>query len=79
MSLKRKGKTMFFISHSLSQMKQFCQKALWLEYGELKAYGPIEEVMPQYEKFLKDYKAMTKKEQKKYRETQMNKRSQATV
>lgn len=76
---KEKGKTMFFISHSIGQMKQFCQKALWLEYGELKAYGPIEEVMPQYEKFLKDYKAMTKKEQKKYRETQMKKRSQATV
>lgn len=76
---KAKGKTMFFISHSLSQMKQFCQKALWLEYGELKAYGSIEEVMPQYEKFLKDYKAMTKKEQKKYREAQMKKRSQATV
>lgn len=76
---KAKGKTMFFISHSLGQMKQFCQKALWIEYGEVKAYGPIEDVMPKYEKFLKDYKAMSKKEQKKYRQQQMEKRSQATV
>jgi len=76
---KAKGKTMFFVSHSLGQMKKFCQKALWLEYGELKAYGTIEEVMPQYEQFLKDYKAMSKKEQKKFREDKMKQRSQATV
>ncbi len=76
---KERGKTMFFVSHSIGQMKKFCQKALWLEYGELKAYGPIEEVMPQYEKFLKEYKAMSKKEQKQYREQQMEKRSKATV
>ncbi|KQU20235.1 teichoic acid export protein ATP-binding subunit [Bacillus sp. Leaf13] len=76
---KERGKTMFFVSHSIGQMKKFCQKALWLEYGEVKAYGPIKEVMPQYETFLKEYKAMSKKEQKKYREDQMNKRSSTTV
>ncbi|MBK5443990.1 MULTISPECIES: teichoic acids export ABC transporter ATP-binding subunit TagH [unclassified Peribacillus] len=76
---KERGKTMFFVSHSIGQMKKFCQKALWLEYGEVKAYGPIKEVMPQYEAFLKEYKAMSKKEQKKYREDQMNKRSSTTV
>lgn len=64
---KEQGKTMFFVSHSLGQMKRFCQKALWLEYGEVRAFGPISEVMPQYEKFLKDYKAMNDLEKKKYR------------
>nr|WP_256213013.1 teichoic acids export ABC transporter ATP-binding subunit TagH [Bacillus sp. OV322] len=76
---KERGKTMFFISHSLGQMKQFCDKALWLEYGEVKAFGPITEVMPKYEKFLKDYKAMSKAEKKKYREDATEKRSKATV
>lgn len=76
---KEQGKTMFFVSHSLGQMKRFCQKALWLEYGEVRAFGPISEVMPQYEKFLKDYKAMNDLEKKKYREDQMAKRSQAQV
>ena len=76
---KERGKTMFFVSHSIGQMKKFCQKALWLEYGEVKAYGSMKEVMPQYEAFLKEYKAMSKKEQKKYREEQMKKRSQASV
>ena len=78
-ALSEKGKTMFFVSHSIGQMKKFCSKALWLEYGEVKAYGTMKEVMPQYETFLKEYKAMSKKEQKKYREEQMEKRSQATV
>lgn len=72
---KEKGKTMFFISHSLGQMKSFCQKALWLEYGEVKAFGPIKEVMPQYEAFLKNYKSLSDADKKKYREENMNRRS----
>lgn len=46
---KEKGKTIFFISHSIGQIKKFCQKALWLEAGMVKQYGTIEEVVPQYE------------------------------
>ncbi|MBM7644922.1 teichoic acid transport system ATP-binding protein [Scopulibacillus daqui] len=65
---KKRGKTIFFISHSIGQMKKFCEKALWLEYGRVKDYGTMKEVMPKYEKFLKDFKAMSKKEQKAYRE-----------
>lgn len=65
---KEKGKTIFFVSHSVGQMKEFCEKALWLEFGEVKEYGPIEEVMPKYEVFLEDYKSMSKKEQKAFRD-----------
>src|SRR5699024_5446565 len=28
---KREGKTMILVSHSLRQMKKFCQKILWIE------------------------------------------------
>lgn len=64
---KSQGKTIFFVSHSVGQMKEFCEKAVWLEFGEIKEYGLIEDVMPKYEAFLKDYKAMSKKEQKAFR------------
>lgn len=74
-SFKEQGKTIFFISHSIGQVKTFCQKALWLEYGEVKAYGEIEEVIPKYEAFLKEFKAMSKKEQKKYKEEVIKKQS----
>lgn len=67
MEFKKKGKTMFFVSHSISQMKKFCEKILWLEYGTLKEYGPAEKVLSNYNKFLEEYKEMTKSEKKKYR------------
>ncbi len=72
---KEKGKTIFFISHSIGQVKKFCQKALWLEAGEVKAYGTIKEIIPQYEKFLKEYKAMTKEEQRNFKQLVLEKRS----
>lgn len=64
---KQKGKTMIFVSHSIGQMKEFCEKILWLEYGMVKEFGTVEEVIPKYEKFLKDFKKMTKQERKAYR------------
>ncbi len=72
---KAAGKTIFFISHSIGQVKKFCNKALWLEAGEVKEYGPIKEVMPGYEKFLKEFKAMSKEEQKNFKQMVLEKRS----
>jgi teichoic acid transport system ATP-binding protein len=72
---KQRGKTMFFVSHSIGQMKKFCEKILWLEFGEVRAYGPVKEVIPQYEQFLKEYKAMSKEEKKKFKEEAMQKQS----
>ncbi len=72
---KEKGKTIFFISHSIGQVKNFCQKALWLEAGEVKAFGTIEEIIPQYEKFLKEFKAMSKEDQKNFKQIVLEKRS----
>lgn len=64
---KEQNKTMIFVSHSVRQMKAFCEKILWLEYGMVKEYGPVEEVMPKYEEFLKAWKKMTKKERSEYK------------
>ncbi|HLR72299.1 MAG TPA: teichoic acid export protein ATP-binding subunit, partial [Pseudogracilibacillus sp.] len=63
---KEQGKTMIFVSHSLGQMKKFCEKILWLEFGMVKAYGPVDEVIPEYQKFLKKWKTMNRKERKHY-------------
>src|SRR5699024_1303081 len=59
---KRDGKTMIFVSHSISQMKQFCEKILWLEFGMVKDYGTVEEVIPRYEAFLQRWQKMSKEE-----------------
>lgn len=74
---KAAGKTIFFISHSIGQVKSFCQKALWLEYGEVRDYGAVEDVIPEYQDFLKEYKAMTKKEKDAYKAEVLKKQSGA--
>ncbi|MBD7937200.1 teichoic acids export ABC transporter ATP-binding subunit TagH [Cytobacillus sp. Sa5YUA1] len=72
---KAKGKTIFFISHSIGQMNRFCEKALWLEYGEVREFGPIKEVMPKYQAFLKEYKAMSASEKRAFKEKAMKKQA----
>jgi len=64
---KKQGKTMIFVSHSIGQMKQFCEKILWLEFGMVKDYGTVEEVIPRYEAFLQRWQKMSKEERDIYR------------
>ncbi|TCT19883.1 teichoic acid transport system ATP-binding protein [Melghiribacillus thermohalophilus] len=73
LEFKQSGKTMFFVSHSLGQMKRFCEKILWLEFGEVKMYGSTEEVLPKYEDFLKNYKKMSKEDKKIFRKKALEK------
>ncbi|TRZ36905.1 teichoic acids export ABC transporter ATP-binding subunit TagH [Niallia circulans] len=73
---KERGKTMFFVSHSIGQMKKFCEKAIWLEFGKVKMEGSIKDVIPAYEKFMDDYKKMSNKEKKQYRENAFKDRSE---
>ena len=67
MEFKEKGKTMFFVSHSISQMRKFCDEIAWLEFGTLKEYGNADVILEEYEKFLEEYKGMSKKEKTDYR------------
>lgn len=43
------GATVMFVSHSVSQVRNVCKKALWLDNGEMKMYGDVEEVCTAYE------------------------------
>lgn len=72
---KDQGKTIFFISHSVSQVKQFCTQALWLEYGEIREYGPVEEIVGEYNKFLKWYRQLTKAQQHLYKKNKLEQRT----
>ncbi|KEK25448.1 teichoic acids export ABC transporter ATP-binding subunit TagH [Bacillus gaemokensis] len=67
---KEQGKTIFFISHSLSQVKSFCTKAIWLHYGQMKEYGDVNEVVDHYSMFLKQYNQMNIEEKRQLREEQ---------
>lgn len=65
---KERGKTIFFISHSLRQVREFCNTALWLHEGSVRQYGNVHEVVHSYWCFLKSYNAMSAEERRKNRE-----------
>lgn len=66
--LKEEGKTIVFISHSLQQVREFCDSAMWLEGGKLKEYGALDEVCDHYAEYVEQYNAMSDKEKKKERD-----------
>ena len=43
------GATVLFVSHSVSQVRKICNKALWLDRGEMRMFGDAEEVCNAYE------------------------------
>ena len=47
---KKAGVTIIFVSHSLTQVAEFCQRAVWLEAGRVKEIGPATEVTAKFEK-----------------------------
>ncbi|GGE55442.1 ABC-type polysaccharide/polyol phosphate transport system ATPase subunit [Priestia taiwanensis] len=70
---KENGKTIFFISHSLSQVKNFCTKGLWIHYGEIQAQGDVHDVVRKYEQFLSMYNKLTQQERNRLREESLEK------
>jgi ABC-type polysaccharide/polyol phosphate transport system ATPase subunit len=48
-ALRRLGKTLLCVSHSASMLAQFCDKAIWLDHGQVVMQGDIAEVIQAYE------------------------------
>lgn len=42
------GTTLLFVSHSIEQVKRMCQKAIWINHGEMKMIGSAEDVCNAY-------------------------------
>lgn len=42
------GRTVLFVSHSMSAVKALCNKAIWMDHGKMQAVGDIEEVADKY-------------------------------
>lgn len=47
-ALSKKGTTLLFVSHDMSMVKRFCNKAIYLSEGRLKALGSPEEMAEMY-------------------------------
>jgi lipopolysaccharide transport system ATP-binding protein len=44
------GRTVFFVSHSLDQVADVCQRVMWLNAGRVQDLGPTDEVLDAYER-----------------------------
>lgn len=65
---QKEGKTIFFVSHAASQVRNMCNKAIWLHYGELVDQGNVNHIVSKYRKYIKEFKELSKEEQLKYKE-----------
>ncbi len=50
-----RGTTVLFVSHSLSQVKKLCDKAILLEHGRVAAYGKTARIAQLYERRMHTY------------------------
>ena len=46
--LKSQGKTMVFVTHSMSTVKEFCTRAVWLDNGKIRMDGKPDDVIKEY-------------------------------
>ena len=47
-TLRRRGVTIVFVSHSLPLLQTLCDEVAWLDHGRLRAVGPAVEVVDDY-------------------------------
>jgi lipopolysaccharide transport system ATP-binding protein len=49
LALRNAGKTLLCVSHAAAMLTQFCDRAIWLDHGEVVMQGKIQEVIQAYE------------------------------
>lgn len=50
--IAKRGRTVLFVSHNLTQVRRLCSLGICLEQGGLKKYGPVSEVIADYQSSL---------------------------
>lgn len=68
------GKTIFFVSHSLSQVQAFCKTGIWIEGGVLQEIGDIQTVCEHYSDYVEKLNALKGKEKQKFLDEKFEKR-----
>lgn len=78
-AFQESGKTIIFVSHAASQVRDFCDQALWLEGGKMRQFGECREVGRKYAEFIREFNAMTPEEQKTYKNKIRNEQFEVSI
>ena len=54
--LQQKGVTFVIVSHSMSQIKKLCQKAVWIEDSKMQDFGDVATVCDKYIQYCNEQK-----------------------
>ena len=49
LELMKGGTTVLFVSHTMSQIREMCDRVLWLDHGQIKMLGETKEVCDAYQ------------------------------
>ena len=49
MELMGGGTTVLFVSHSLQQIREMCDRVIWLDHGQVVDIGPTQQICDKYE------------------------------
>lgn len=76
--LKARGVAMLFVSHSMGQIQQFCERVLWLHKGEVMGYGQTKQIVEQYIQWI-DEQFVEKQKRRRADRKQARKRNAAAA
>jgi ABC-type multidrug transport system ATPase subunit len=65
--MKRQGVTIILVSHSLKSVREMCDRAIWLDEGQIRAEGAVEPVLEQYlsQVYSEDMRALLARESRR--------------
>ncbi|MBC5635726.1 ATP-binding cassette domain-containing protein [Ornithinibacillus sp. BX22] len=75
---KKEGKTIFFISHSLSQVQSISDRIMWLNFGQIQMFDNKEIVAKEYSNFINWFNKLDKNEKKEYRKKMLETQIEST-
>lgn len=64
---KSQGKTIIFISHSFSQIRQLCDRVIWIHFGEIKMFEEANKVVNEYKEFISWFNEQSENEKQEYK------------
>jgi len=49
---QKEGTTTLLVTHNAERVRKYCQRVAWLEKGELKMVGPVDDILDEYSKTI---------------------------